>query len=453
VPEPEKNAPTGPDQAPSGGEEVSEEVTPEEQLRELIRLRAMCDVSRAVAGTLDLDRLLNLVVAKTTEVMEADRSSLFLIDWDTEELWSKVAQGVRYMEIRFPMDLGLAGAVATSGEVLNIPDAYEDERFNREVDKRTGYRTRSVLAVPMNNKAGERIGVMQVLNKRGDEEFTSEDEELLKSLAGQAAIAVENAQLYEEQKKSFISFVETLTTAMDARDPITAGHSKRVTDYSVALAEELGYSEKQLEILNAAALMHDIGKIGVPEVVLFKDGKLDDEEYKIIQSHARHTLNILEKINFDREKREIPKMAACHHERLDGEGYPLGLAGDEIPEAGRVLAIGDIFDAITSQRHYRDRMEFERVLRVLDEESKGHIEPEFVRTFKNLTVSRVVLIMEQDNVEPVEGEDLELFENITLLELQELLEQEEPLTDEEDHLIERFNYYYHRSISDGWVPD
>lgn len=452
MPDSGKSDPSNP--GPPPGEE--EKITLEDALLELYRLRAMCDVSRAVAGTLDLDRLLNLIVAKTTEIMNADRSSLFLIDWDTEELWSKVAQGVRFMEIRFPMHLGLAGAVATTGETLNIPDAYEDERFNREFDKRTGYRTRSVLAVPMNNKAGERIGIMQVLNKKGDEEFTQEDEEILKSLAGQAAITVENSQLYEEQKKSFISFVETLATAMDARDPITAGHSKRVTDYSVAIAEELEYSEKQLEILNAAALMHDIGKIGVPEVVLFKDGKLDDEEYKIIQSHARHTLNILGKIHFDREKKEIPMMAASHHERIDGGGYPLGLSGEEIPEAGRILAIGDIFDAITSRRHYRDRMEFIRVMRVIDEESSNHIQLDFVKAFKHLPVSRIVMIMEQDNVEPVESEDLELFKTFTLNNLQELLERgdrEESLTQEEQHLVDRFNFYYHRSISEGWVPD
>jgi len=433
-----------------------DEITFEEALFELSRLRAMNDVSRALAGTLDLDRLLNLIVTKTTEIMNADRSSLFLIDWDTEELWSKVAQGVRFMEIRFPMHMGLAGAVANTGEVLNIADAYEDERFNQEFDKRTGYRTRSVLAVPMNNHIGDRIGVMQVLNKQGNEIFTSEDEEILKSLAGQTAIAVENSQLYEEQKKSFISFVETLATAMDARDPITAGHSKRVTDYSVAIGEELDYTEKQLEILNAAALMHDIGKIGVPEIVLFKDGKLDDEEYKIIQSHASHTLNILEKIHFDREKKEIPIMAGSHHERVDGKGYPLNLAGADIPEEGRVLAIADIFDAITSRRHYRDRMTFIRVMRVLDEESEGHIEPEFLEAFKGLTLARIMTIMEQENVEPVEKDDLEMFSKFTLGELQNIVEAkeaEEEISEKEEQLLARFDHYYHRSISKGWVPD
>ena len=218
----------------------------EELELEVARYRAVYEVMQALGGTLDLDELLDLIITRITEVMDADRSSLFLIDWETEELWSKVAQGVRFMEIRFPMDLGLAGAVATSGDCLNIPDAYDDPRFNQEFDRKTGYRTRSVLCVPMTNKEGERIGVIQVLNKRGNEPFNAEDQELLCALAGQAAVAVENSQLYEDQKKSFISFVETLSTAMDARDPITAGHSSRVTQYSLAIGEELEYTEKQL---------------------------------------------------------------------------------------------------------------------------------------------------------------------------------------------------------------
>lgn len=442
MPEPDDNARKK--TASSHNDEI--ETTIDKLTREVARYKAVYEVTRALGGTLDLDHLLDLIIRKTTKVMEADRSSLFLIDWETEELWSKVAQGVRFMKIRFPLNQGIAGAVATTGEPLNIPDAYEDERFNKEFDKRTGYRTRSVLAVPMTNKAGERIGVMQVLNKKGEEIFTREDQELLTALAGQAAVAVENSQLYEEQKKSFVSFIEALSIAMDARDPITAGHSKRVTDYSVAIGEQLGYSEKQLEILNVAALLHDIGKIGVPELVLFKDGKLDDEEYKVIQSHALHTLNILDKIHFDREKQGIPMMSATHHERVDGKGYPLGLVGEDIPEEGRIMAVADVFDAITSRRHYRDRMDFCMVLQILDEEAEaGHLEPEFVDKFKNLTLSRIVEILQQDNVELVAPEDMEKFKQFTLKDLQDLMEREEELDEIQSDLMKRFNCCYERS--------
>ncbi|MFC1545548.1 GAF and HD-GYP domain-containing protein [Gemmatimonadota bacterium] len=418
----------------------------EELEREVARYRAVYEVMRALGGTLDLDELLDLIITRITEVMAADRSSLFLIDWETRELWSKVAQGVRFMEIRFPMDLGLAGAVATSGTCLNIPDAYHDDRFNQDFDKKTGYRTRSVLCVPMTNKEGERIGVIQVLNKKSEEPFDEDDEELLCALANQAAVAVENSQLYEDQKKSFISFVETLSTAMDARDPITAGHSSRVTLYSLAIGEELEYTEKQLEVLNAAALLHDVGKIGVPEVVLFKDGRLTDEEYKVIQTHALQSLKILDKIHFVREQKEIPMMSATHHERLDGSGYPLGLRGDDIPEAGRVIAVGDIFDAITSRRHYRDRMEFLKVLSILDAEAENnHIQAEFVDAFKRLPLSRIVKILEEDNTELVPEDDMAIFDQVTLRELQNLLVKEEhALSVVERDLVERFRCAYDR---------
>jgi putative nucleotidyltransferase with HDIG domain len=368
----------------------------EELLREIARYRAVYDVTRALGGTLDLD--------------------------------------------------------ANSGEVLNITDAYDDDRFNQEFDKQTGYRTKSVLCCPMNNKNGERIGVIQVLNKSDGQAFNRNDEELLCALAGQAAVAIENAQLYEEQKLSFVSFVETLSTAMDARDPITAGHSNRVTAYSVAIAEEIGYSEKNLEILNVAALLHDIGKIGVPEVVLFKDGKLTDEEYKIIQSHALHTLNILDKIHFDRDKQEIPMMAATHHEWINGKGYPLGLTGDDIPEAGRVMAVADVFDAITSRRHYRDRMEFLKVLNILDDETGTHFQPEFVSAFKRLPVARIVAITEADNPEPVAREDMHLLEDVTIQDLHDLLRKEDDVSAEEKKLLERFNYYYWRNLPEDYQP-
>ncbi|MFO7769516.1 MAG: GAF domain-containing protein [bacterium] len=435
------------EEAPHAGHGPGAGSDTEELRREAARYRAVYEVMRALGGTLDLDHLLDLIARKTTQVMEADRSSIFLIDWKSEELWSKVAQGVRFTEIRFPMEAGLAGHVATTGEVVNIEEAYEDERFNQEWDRRTGYRTRSVLAVPMNDKKGERVGVMQVLNKQGEGTFTSEDVELLCALAGQAAVAVENAQLYEEQKKSFVSFVETLSTAMDARDPITAGHSKRVTAYTVAIAEEVGYSEKQLEILRVAALLHDIGKIGVPESVLFKDGRLSDDEFEIIKSHARHTLNILNKIHFDREKQEIPMMAATHHEKVDGDGYPLGLAGEEIPEAGRIMAVGDVFDAITSRRHYRDRMEFKRVMEILDSDSGTHFQQAFVEAFKALPLSRVVSILESGNMDPVDPEDMARFGELTVQELHDLLKREEKGLEEKEALIvERFRHYYRRSV-------
>lgn len=170
---------------------------PDELAREREKFRSIQQIARAVGSTLDLNQLLHLIVGKITELMDADRSTLYVIDAQLGELWTKVLQADELKEIRLKIGEGIAGWVAKSGELVNIPDAYADSRFSPETDQRSGYRTRSILCVPMRNSAGEIIGVVQVLNKRGsDGVFTQEDEELLAALVSQASIAIENSQLY-----------------------------------------------------------------------------------------------------------------------------------------------------------------------------------------------------------------------------------------------------------------
>ena len=159
------------------------------------RMTAIQEIGAALGSTLNLDRLLSLIMAKTTELMEADRSTLYLIDEDGRDLWAKIAQGGVEKEIRFPIGEGVAGWVAKTGQTLNIKDAYKDARFNQEWDVRTGFRTRSMLCQPMRNHRRKIIGVMQVLNKR-DGYFTVDDEQLLSALSNQAAISLENSKLY-----------------------------------------------------------------------------------------------------------------------------------------------------------------------------------------------------------------------------------------------------------------
>lgn len=160
------------------------------------RLVSLLKIGLRLTAERDLDRLLTLIIEETTTVMDAERSSLFLIDRETGEMWAKIAQGVEAVEIRFPLGTGIAGTVGKTGEVINIPDAYQDRRFNPAFDHRTGFRTRSILCVPLRNMRGEIMGVIQVLNKR-IKTFSTGDEELLTALASQAAVALENADLYK----------------------------------------------------------------------------------------------------------------------------------------------------------------------------------------------------------------------------------------------------------------
>jgi len=183
-----------------GAQGSSEEL---ERLQEQVnKYRVLLDIVRVMSAETNLDRLLELIMQEATRVVEADRSTLFLLDRERGELWSKVAQGLEKRTIRLKVGSGIAGYVAERGESLNIPDAYQDPRFNREVDERTGYRTRTILCMPVYNREEGIIGVLQVLNKKGGV-FTEEDERLLKILCSQAAIALENAQLYEKLRRAY----------------------------------------------------------------------------------------------------------------------------------------------------------------------------------------------------------------------------------------------------------
>jgi HD-GYP domain-containing protein (c-di-GMP phosphodiesterase class II) len=261
--------------------------------RRLAKLQSILEVAKAMTAERRLDGLLALVVDAAARVAEADRATLFLVDRERGELWSKVAQGAE--EIRIPFGAGIAGAVAASGTPVRIDDAYADPRFEPGVDAATGYRTLSVLAVPMRNTRGEPVGVLQALNRAGGGAFTDEDEELLGALAGPAASAIENAVLHEEIEGLFEGFVQASVVAIEQRDPTTAGHSGRVAVLTVDLAravelappvEHAGirFDAAALQELRYAALLHDFGKVGVREHVLVKADKLHPQELALVRA-------------------------------------------------------------------------------------------------------------------------------------------------------------------------
>jgi putative nucleotidyltransferase with HDIG domain len=379
------------------------------------RLSAVMAITTAIANELNLDTLLLKIIKEVKKTLQADRCTIFLLDEEKNELWSKLALGLEEM-IRFPADKGLAGEVCKTGKILNIPDAYKDNRFNPEIDKKTGYKTRSILSLPIQNKFHETIGVFQVLNKV-EGPFTKQDEDLLVTISNIAAISIENAQLYEEQKKSFISFVETLSAALDTRDYITAGHSRRVTLYALEIGRLIKLNPHTMEVLRYAALLHDIGKIGIPEVVLFKDRRLTEDEYEIIKGHAQLTKNILKKIHFQKKFKDTVTIAATHHERVNGTGYPEGLTGEQIPLGGKILAVADVFDAVTSRRQHQDRMDLEKVMEVLDSETGASFEPFVVYNFKLIPLNRLIKILEYGHTDEIDPKDLDKLKDYTLREI------------------------------------
>jgi putative methionine-R-sulfoxide reductase with GAF domain len=344
-------------------------------------LSELLGISRLLVAESNLDELLNLIMDEATQLTTATRSSLFLRDHQTNELISFIAQKSEVREIRVPLGSGVAGHVAETGELVSLENAYDSELFDDTWDRKTGFRTESILCVPMRNATGDIVGVVQVLNKK-DGAFSEADETTLSLFASHAAIAVENLRLREDMKQVFRSGIRALAQAVDQRDPATAGHSERVTFYSVRLAEAMGLPPDTITALEYAATLHDVGKIAVPDRILAKQERLTEEEYETVREHATVTRDILTRFHFRGALESIPFIAGAHHERLDGSGYPEQLRGEDLPLAARILAVADVYDAVTSfDRPYRQALSPEEAIELLMSEAGITLDEQVVHTF------------------------------------------------------------------------
>ncbi len=426
----------------------SKKITEKEQNATL--LLALSEIARTVNAQSNLDKLLITIAEQTKRVLNADRCSVFLYDKDKNELWSKVALGIDgSQELRFSADKGFAGYAVKTGETIRIKDAYNDSRFNKEIDKHTGYKTYNLLCMPMRNIKFEIIGAFQVLNKK-DGDFTDADEEILLAIGTNAGIAIENnllfniqQQMLNEQRQLFEGFIDTLAASIDARDKITLGHSNRVKLYSELISEKIGLNKDITEIISKAAMLHDIGKIGIRDAILQKKGSLTNEEYEHIKEHVKITYDILCKTNLNSSFFEITEIAASHHEKYDGSGYFRGLKGDEIPLGGRILAVSDVFDAITSVRHYRDRMPIKDVFNIMIEGKNKHFDGKIVDAFLSIPCDVIteILIGEFDGF--LKKNDKKMLATLSLAQFADILNKKD-LSSKEKKIIDVFNSYYIR---------
>jgi|UniRef100_A0A7V3RHC8 HD-GYP domain-containing protein (c-di-GMP phosphodiesterase class II) len=351
------------------------------ELKKKIRnLEALIDASLLFSSTLDIDALLNIILQKAEELMDAEASSVFRIDEEKNELYFITARGEKgkeVKEIRIPMGKGIVGWVAQHKKPLLVPDVTKDPRWFSGVDKKTKFVTRSILAVPLMVK-GRIIGVAEVLNKKGNKPFTKTDLEMYSALANQMAIAIENASLYRELDELFLSSIRAIVEAIDAKDPYTKGHSARVVEYALLIGEGIEMDKESLKGLELSAVLHDVGKIGIPDRILSKPGLLNDEEYSYMKRHPEFGAEIVEPI---KKLKDIVPNILHHHERYDGTGYPLGLKGKKIPLGARIIAIADSFDAMTSDRPYRPRMEIKVALEEIKRNRRTQFDPELVEVF------------------------------------------------------------------------
>ncbi len=204
---------------------------------------------------------------------------------------------------------------------------------------------------------------------------------LLMGIAPVIGISIRNAALLEARVKQFNSVLHTLAASIDARDNLTAGHSEKVTEYALGICSELKVSSEYREMIRVASLLHDYGKIGVPDSILKKPGRLTPEEHDIVKSHSAKTREILERINFEGIYCQVPEIAGSHHEKIDGTGYPNGLMGKDIPLGAKIIAVADFFEAITAKRHYRDPMPFDVAVELLRDGVGKHFEKKIVDSF------------------------------------------------------------------------
>ena len=332
-----------------------------------------------IADERDIDLLLILLADMGRDLISADRCTVWLLNRQTQELWSKVAHGLDRIVI--PCSAGIAGCVATTGESLIINDPYNDDRFDKEIDKKTGYHTRNILGLPIQDGEGKIIGVFQAINKMPKPEvFSEQDLEHLLLAATYTGKALDAAMLQEEIEATQKEIIFTLAGTGELRSKETGYHVKRVAEFCRLIAWKHGLSDDETDLLRLSSPMHDIGKIAIPDSILLKPGKLTPDEWTVMQSHTTLGYEMLK-----HSERRLLKASAIianeHHEKWNGKGYPNGTRGEEIHIFGRITAMADVFDALANTRVYKPAWELDRIVELFKEEKGQQFDPDLVKVF------------------------------------------------------------------------
>lgn len=423
----------------------------------------------------DIQKLCRNALSTIRRLTHAEGASLYLADIKNNELRFSHVQNekldIETKPFTLPIDeTSMAGACAFRKKTIHVPDVYklsitETFKFNAGFDKKMGYRTRSVACFPLLKTTDELVGVIQIVNSKQADDFTRDELEIGRALCGPIAVALETAVLYQDIEELFEGFIKASVVAIESRDPTTSGHSERVAKYTVALAQEVDtshakeferikFNDLQLKEIRYASLLHDFGKIGVPEQVLLKEkklypieylelfrrfsvlklaypkradefeklwhsiielnepsvkfaeikssleawvgkslavmgeeipfitesefkalsiakGSLSDDDRAAIESHVSHTYKFLKQIPWTRYLNRVPEIAYAHHEKLDGTGYPRKLKQNEICIESQIMAVADIYDALTaSDRPYKKALSKEKAIEILFEDAK-----------------------------------------------------------------------------------
>ncbi len=346
------------------------------------RLQALYKMGLATNATMDLNKLLDLLSNKVMETLRANVSYILMLNPKTGNMIVGGAAGITKdfnRDIEIPLK---PGGVSHWVINRNQPKLLENIDQAREFSKmsRLGFIRESVVCAPLTDK-DKVIGTITVANPVDGTPFNASDLELLSTIAAQASVAIRNARLYEEQEQSYINTVQALVSAVEASDAYTRGHSERVTRYSVALARHMGVEGETLKHLEQAAVLHDIGKIGIDVSLLHKKEKLTAADIDVLKLHPSIGVRILEPIHFLSTVRQIIEQ---HHERYDGKGYPQGLTNDEWRLEAKILAVCDTYDAMTSDRPYRKALSHEIAIQEIRDHSGSQFDPDVAAAFLSL---------------------------------------------------------------------
>ncbi|MDJ0333472.1 HD domain-containing phosphohydrolase [Planococcus sp. S3-L1] len=330
----------------------------ESQVRELVML---LEASKQLNSNLEMGEVLESILLQMVQVVGAEAGTLWVLDGERQTIKADAAYGpssADILNIELKRDEGIVGKVIETGKAELIENVAWHPNWANRVDDSSGFITKSMITVPLAVK-GKVLGALQLLNKKDIAFFSEQDIRLAVALANQSALALHNSQMYDELQRMLLSMIRTLAKVLDARDPYTAGHSERVAKYSLWIAEKLGMDAQSCEELYKAALLHDIGKIGIPDNILRKSERLTTDEYTTIKQHTVIGAGILSNIEPKEAMVHAIETALSHHERLDGTGYPHGLAGENIPLFARIVGVADAFDAMTTARSYSAGASFE----------------------------------------------------------------------------------------------
>jgi PAS domain S-box-containing protein/putative nucleotidyltransferase with HDIG domain len=387
--------------AEMAGNAIQRTTLHEKTQKQLGLFQALSEIDRAILSNLDLSHNLKLLLQNVTGQLGVDAANIMLFDPVLQTLQSVEGTGFRTESFeRKVIDIGegYAGKAASERKIVRVDDLDDNVDNPRLARALIGEGFTSYFAVPLIAK-GELRGVLEIFNRtplNPDEEWFN----LLNSLAGRAAIAIDTIKVFENLERtnqdlilSYDATIEGWSRALDLRDKETEGHSQRVTNLGLELARRMGLSGQQLVNFRRGALLHDIGKMAVPDTILFKPSKLTDEEWIVMKKHTTYAQEMLMDISYLRDALEIPY---SHHERWDGSGYPLGLKEEQIPISARIFAVADVYDALTSDRPYRAAWTKEKTVAYIREESGKLFDPNVVDVFLKTHLSTQALKLEKD---------------------------------------------------------